>query len=340
MSLVLPDTMQAVQLDQDRGPIFVRRIPVPRPGGGEVLIRMVVSPINPSDLGFIAGGHGFKKTFPVVPGVEGSGTVVAAGSGLLPKLLVGRRVACAKSPTSDGAWAEYMVTRATQCVPLQKNISNEQGAMLLVNPLTALVFFDILKKGGHAAIVNTAAASALGRMMVRLALKKGIPLINIVRRNDQSELLHSLGAEYVLISTEPDFEQKLSALAHKLQAALILDVISGKFTQQLIDAAPDDSLVLLYSNLSQEPSQISPHSLWNHNIRVEGFYLGLWAAKQNLLKILSLSQKVQNLARTDLQSSIFKRLPLSSINEALDLYQKNMTAGKILLMIDPKEISV
>ena len=113
MSLVLPDTMQAVQLDQDRGPIFVRRIPVPRPGGGEVLIRMVVSPINPSDLGFIAGGHGFKKTFPVVPGVEGSGTVVAVGSGLLPKLLVGRRVACAKSPTSDGAWAEYLVTRAT-----------------------------------------------------------------------------------------------------------------------------------------------------------------------------------------------------------------------------------
>jgi len=253
---------------------------------------------------------------------------------------VGRRVACAQAPTSDGAWAEYMVTRATQCVPLQKNISNEQGAMLLVNPLTALVFFDILKKGGHAALVNTAAASTLGRMIVRLALKKGIPLINIVRRKDQADLLHSLGAEYVLISTEPDFEQKLSALAHKLKATLILDAISGKFTQQLIDAAPDNSLVLLYSNLSQEPSQISPHSLWNHNIRVEGFYLGLWAAKQNLLKILSLSQEVQKLARTDLQSSIFKRLPLSSINEALDMYQKNMTAGKILLVIEPSVISL
>ena len=337
MSLPIPDSMQAVQIDQDGGPLFVRQIAVPRPGPGEVLIRMAASPINPSDLGFIAGGHGYEKTFPVVPGVEGSGIVIAAGPGLLPGILKGRRVACAKSATTDGAWAEYMVTRATQSIPLRKNISNEQGAMLLVNPLTALVFFDILKKGGHAACINTAAASALGRMMVRLALKKGIPLINIVRRKDQADLLHSLGAEHVLISTEPGFEQELSVLAHRLKTTLILDAICGAFTQQLINAAPDGSLVLLYSNLSREPSQISPHSLWNHDIRVEGFYLGVWTAKQNLLRILALSQEVQDLAGTDLQSSIYKRLPLSSAREGLEIYQKNMTAGKILLTMGSKE---
>jgi NADPH2:quinone reductase len=340
MSSIIPETMEAVQLDKDGGPLFVRQIPVPRPGAGEVLVQMAASPINPSDLGFIEGGHGYEKTFPVVPGVEGSGTVVAAGSGWLPGILMGRRVACAKSSTSDGAWAEYMVTRAGQCVPLQKNISDEQGAMLLVNPLTALVFIDILKKGRHAACINTAAASALGRMMVRLALKKGVPLINIVRRKDQAEILYSLGAEHVLISTESGFEKRLSALAHLLKATLILDAICGEFTQKLIDAAPDGSLILLYSNLSREPSRISPHSLWNHNIRVEGFYLGVWAEKQNLLKILSLSQEVQKLAGTDLRSSIFKRLPLSSVQEALDMYQKNMTAGKMLLVINPKEISI
>jgi NADPH2:quinone reductase len=339
MSSSIPESMQAVLLDKDGGPLSLRQIPVPKPGAGEVLIRMTTSPINPSDLGFLEGGHGYEKTFPVVPGVEGSGTVVSAGVGLLPKILTGRRVACAKSSTTDGAWAEYMVTRATQCVPLQKNISNEQGAMLLVNPLTALVFFDILKKGRHAALINTAAASALGRMMVRLALKKGIPLINIVRRKDQAEVLTSLGAEHILISTDQDFQQKLTALSHRLHATLVLDAISGNFTQQLIEAAPDNSLVLLYSNLSREPSRISPHSLWNHNIRVEGFFLGTWAAKQNLLKILSLSMEVQNLIKTDLQSPVYKRLPLSSVQEGLDLYQKNMTAGKILLLVKPNDNS-
>jgi NADPH:quinone reductase-like Zn-dependent oxidoreductase len=177
-------------------------------------------------------------------------------------------------------------------------------------------------------------------MMVRLALKKGIPLINVVRRKDQADILFSLGAEHVLISTEPGFGQKLSVLAHQLKATLILDAISGEFTQQLIDAAPDNSLLLLYSNLSREPSRISPHSLWNHNIRVEGFYLGNWAVKQSLLKILRLSMKVQDLVKNDLQTSVSRRLPLSSVQDALDLYQKNMTAGKILLMMDSKEISV
>jgi NADPH2:quinone reductase len=332
MGLIIPDSMQAVQLDKDGGPLTVREIPVPRPGSGEVLVRMAASPINPSDLGFIEGGHGYEKTFPVVPGGEGSGTVIAAGSGLLPNLLLGRRVACAKPSTGDGAWAEYMLTRASQCVPLKKNISFEKGAMLIVNPLTALVFFDILKHGRHAAFVNTAAASALGRMMVRLASKKSIPLINVVRRAEQTEMLYSLGAKHVLVSSEMDFGAKLSTLAHQLKATLFLDAISGEFTQQLIDAAPDNSLILLYSNLSRLPARIAPHSLWRHNIRVEGFYLGTWAAKQSLLKKLSLSLEVQNQVNTDLQVTINKRLPLTSVNEALYLYQKNMTAGKILLV--------
>lgn len=334
MNSLLPESMQAAQLDEDGGKLNLREIPVPHPGPGEVLVRMAVSPINPSDLGFIEGGHGYEKTFPVVPGVEGSGTVVAAGSGLLPKLLLGRRVACAKSSTGDGAWAEYMLTRASQCVPLKKNITFDQGAMLIVNPLTALVFFEILKQGRHAALVNTAAASALGQMLVRLALKKDVPLINIVRRADQAELLFSLGAKYVLVSTDSDFVGKLSGLAHQLKATLILEAISGEFTSQLIDAAPDDSLVLLYSNLSREPARISPHSLWNHNIRVEGFFLGNWAARQSIVKILSLSLQVQNLVNTDLQVTINKRVPLSSVNDGLDLYIKNMTAGKVLLMIN------
>jgi NADPH:quinone reductase-like Zn-dependent oxidoreductase len=340
MSSIFPENMQAVQLDNDGGPLNVRKIPVPRPGAGEVLIRMAASPINPSDLGFIEGGHGYEKTFPVVPGIEGSGMVVAVGTGLLPKLLLGRRVACTKSSNGNGAWAEYMLTRASLCVPLQKNISLEQGAMLVVNPLTALVFFDILKEGRHAAFVNTAAASALGRMMVRLALKKNVPLINVVRRAEQAEILYSLGAKHVLVSSEADFNGKLSALAHQLKATLILDAIGGEFTQQLIDAAPDDSVILLYSNLSREPSRVSPHSLWNHNIRVEGFYLGTWAAKHSLLKILNLSLQVQNLVNTDLRITINERFPLSSVNEALDLYQKNMTAGKILLVIESKNGSI
>jgi NADPH2:quinone reductase len=94
MSALIPESMQAVLIEQSGGSPGVGQIPIPRLGPGQVLVRMAASPINPSDLGFIRGSYGFQNPFPVVPGFEGSGVVVAAGLGLLPRLWVGRRVAC------------------------------------------------------------------------------------------------------------------------------------------------------------------------------------------------------------------------------------------------------
>ncbi len=74
--------------------------------------------------------------------------------------------------------------------------------------------------------------------------------------------------------------------------------------------------------------------------RVEGFYLGTWAAKNSMLKVLSVPQRAQKLLGADLQSAIQKRFPSSSAQERLEFYQKNMTAGKVLLVINPKEVSV
>ncbi len=333
--------MQVAQIEQDGGPLVMRRLPVPKPGPGQVLVRMAASTINPSDIGFLSG-HGTYggRKLPVIPGIEGSGTVVAAGSGLLPRFLKGKRVACSKLPTGNGTWAEYMLTKASLCVPLGKDVSLEDGATLVVNPMTALIFFEIIKAGKHAAFVNTAAASQLGRMLLRLSQARDVPLINIVHREEQAGLLRSLGAEHVLVSTEVDFDQKLKELTQRLNATLILDAISGDFTQRLIDASPAGSLILLYANLSNSPVKFIPSSLWLQDRRVAGFYLGTWASRHGFLKLLSLSRQVQNLAGAELQTIFQKRLPLSAAQEGLELYQQNMTAGKILLVIDPKEVFI
>ena len=124
--MAIPGSMRAVQLrayDGKPESIAVVEMPVPRPGPGEVLVRVVASPINPSDLMFIQGLYGFKKPFPAVPGFEGSGTVVQAGTGMVPRFLNGRRVACvaADSKVPGGMWAEYVVTSAQFCMPLRKN---------------------------------------------------------------------------------------------------------------------------------------------------------------------------------------------------------------------------
>lgn len=339
MSISIPESMQAVRLEEENGKLQVHELPVPTPGPGEVLVKMAASTINPSDIGFLYSTSGYRdRKLPVTPGIEGSGTVVAAGSGLLPKFLLGKRVACTRSGSGDGTWAEFLCTKATLCASLRKEIPFEIGATLVVNPMTALAFFEIIAKGKHAAFVNTAAASQLGRMLVRIANKKGTPLINVVRREEQSDLLYALGAEHVLVSTEVDFDQKLKDLAHRLHATLFLDAISGDFTQRLIDASPAGSLILLYSNLSQSPAKINPNSLWHFDRRVEGFILSAWASKQGLLKILRFTRQVQKLAQTDLNSTFNKRIPFTSVQEGIEIYQKNMTAGKILLVIDTDEI--
>lgn len=331
--------MQAVQLDSPGGRVVVRQCPVPKPAPGEVLIRMAASPINPSDLAFLLGS-GPQKQFPAVPGIEGSGTVVAAGTGLLPRFLTGKRVACAAAPGSGGTWAEYMVTSARRCVALKEEVSLEQGAMLLVNPLTALAFFDIAKRGKHAAIVSTAAASALGRMIVRLGAKHGIPIINIVRRQGQMDLLRSMGADYVLNNSDANFIAQLHALTHKLSATLLLDALAGRQTQELLAAAPARSTVVVYGYLTREPSVIDSTTFLYEEKRLVGFYLPNWLAKRGLFQVLRDTSRVQQLAGEDLQTTVQGRLPLSAVQQALDLYQGNMTAGKVLLVANPHEIPV
>ena len=337
----IPSTMRAVQLDEPMGRLTVREIPVPRPQAGQVLVRMAAAPINPSDLGALSGvGYRGKRQFPFTPGLEGSGTIVQAGQGLMPRLLKGRRVACSALLTGDGTWAEYMVTSAGSCIPLDRGVSFEQGATLLVNPLSALAILDIARQGKHRAIVSTAAASALGGMILRLGKRRNLPIIHVVRRQAQVDFIRGQGEEYVLNSSEADFVEQLRTLAHKLHATLLLDAISGSMTQQLADAAPFGSTILLYSRLSTEDCIIDSRTALTKSLHLDGWFLANWLREKNLLKILQLSNQAQSLLATDLYSPIHKRLPLSAAQEGLDTYVNAMSAGKILLVADPQEVKI
>jgi NADPH:quinone reductase-like Zn-dependent oxidoreductase len=211
--------------------------------------------------------------------------------------------------------------------------------MLLVNPLTALAFFDIAKRGKHAAIVSTAAASALGRMIVRLGARHGVPIINIVRRQSHVELLHSMGAKYVLNTGDADFSAQLQTLAHQLNATLLLDALAGRQTPQLLRAAPAGSTVVVYGYLAREPSVIEATTFLYEEKELTGFYLPNWLAKKGLFQVLRDTSRVQQLAGTDLQTTVQRRVPLSAAQEALELYQGNMTAGKVLLLANQSDVS-
>ncbi len=327
MDQSIPKTMQAILL-KDSGQLTLGEVALPALGTNQVLIRMSASPINPSDLGFLKGAYGFQKPFPVVPGFEGSGRVVAVGSGLLSHFLRSKRVAF--SAAQGGAWAEYAAISASNCVPLPKQVTFDQGSMMIVNPMSALAFFEIAKQERHAAIVSNAAAGALGRMILRLGQIYRKPVIHLVRRAEQVELLRSLGGEYVLDSNAPDFYAQLRMLSSRLKATLILDPVGGEQTRQLLDATPKDSTIVVYGSLAGKRD--TPHALGTGDKRIKGFFLPDWLAKRGALRVFLDVRRAQHLAPQLLQTPIQTRLPLSAAEQGIKMYQANLTAGKVLFV--------
>jgi NADPH:quinone reductase-like Zn-dependent oxidoreductase len=330
----IPDQMTAVVLDSYSGvqALRVEQRPVPKPGDNEVLVKVAAASINPSDLAFLEGHYGFKKPTPVVPGFEGSGTVVAAGSGMMSGYLNGKRVACVSQDKGDGSWAEYMVTRTGFALPLDKSVSLEHGAMSVVNPLTAMAFLTIVKEGGHKAIVHTAAASALGQMVNRLGMREGFQVINIVRREQQVDLLKQQGAAIVLNSSEPVFDRQLADVCQQHKVRLAFDAVAGSMTMRLLEAMPAGSKVTVYGGLSYEPAQAEPGHLIFQNKCVDGFWLTLWLAKKNFMQSLMLWRRAQKLLSTELRSEVRARFVLQEARKAVMDYQGHMTGGKVLFI--------
>ena len=218
----------------------------PQPSANQVLVRMEAAPINPSDLAIMTTGADLAQAdyapgrvvAPVAPalvaaqsarvgraltvGNEGAGEVVAAGEGEVAQALLGRRVAC----VPGAAFAEYALADAAMCLPLGGH-SAEAGASSFVNPMTALGFVETARREGHGAIVHAAAASNLGQMLNRICQEDGFGLVNIVRRQEQADLLRGQGATHVVDSSSADFERELADAIAATGAFLGFDPIGG-----------------------------------------------------------------------------------------------------------------
>ena len=330
-NLKMPDKMKALVLSEFGKPLILQQVAVPKPERGQILIKIDSSPINPSDNSFIRGMYQTKKVLPVIAGFEASGTVVASGSDLMSKRLLGKRVACLAPTDGNGTWAEYMVTGKNSAIPLKKDVDTEQGSMLLVNPLSVMAMVDIAKKGKHKAIANTAAASALGQMLNTVCLDKKISLVNIVRREDQVELLKSQGAKYVVNSSANDFKHELTDIFSRLGVSLAFDAIAGPMTFDLSEALPAESEIMIYGGLSELPAYIHPGKLIFERKKVSGFWLSEWITHQPVLKLLYIFHKIQKYISTSHRTKIRERVALVEVNDRLYHYLEHMTAGKILV---------
>ena len=230
--------------------ISIATTEIPTPSDNEVLIKVEASPINPSDLGLLisfaadlttlsvlGSGDGTVATMKIHPammgamkprldqsmpvGNEGSGVVVDAGANA--KALIGKTVGVA----GGSMYSQYRCVPASSCLVMDDSTTSAEAASSFVNPLTALAFVETMKMENHSAIVNTAAASNLGQMLVKICKDDSVPLVNIVRKPEQVAVLKDLGAEHICNTSDPDFMKNLVAALIATGATLAFDATGG-----------------------------------------------------------------------------------------------------------------
>jgi NADPH:quinone reductase-like Zn-dependent oxidoreductase len=319
------------------GVLQVRDVPAPaEPGPGEVRVRMLASPVNPSDISYIRGEYGQQPLLPATPGFEGVGVVEAIGSGLLARRVRGKRVCVLNRAT--GNWQEQVVVPARQAIPVPADLPDEQAAAFFVNPASAVVMTRyVLRVRPAAWLVQTAAGSALGRMVIRLGKHYGFRTINVVRRREQAEELLRAGGDAVVCTADESLVVRVQQITGGEGAAFALDAVGGAAGTALIQSLAAGGRLLVYGTLAGEPISIDPRVLMVGQKRVEGFWLSQWVPRQGVLTMLGLIRRIGKLFREGIVTSeIGATFPLDEVQAAVKQAVLPGRQGKVLLRIQPK----
>jgi len=352
--------------------LSLQDVPVPTPAANEVVVRVEASPINPSDLGvLIAGadmttatvegtperpvvtaslgegalaGLSARVDKPLPVGNEGAGTVVAAGSSAAAQALLGTTVGIA----GGAMYSQYRAVDTSACLVLPEGATARDGASSFVNPLTALGMLETMRREDHSGLVHTAAASNLGQMLVKLCQKDGVPLVNVVRKSEQEELLRSLGAVHVCNSSSASFSADLVEALKATSATLAFDATGGgTLASQLLNGMEEAAnstaaeysrygstvhkQVYIYGGLDTGPTMLTRNfgMAWG----VGGWLLTPFLQNAGAATVGRLRARVASELTTTFASTYTREVSLAGMlaPEAFNAYVKRATGEKFLV---------
>lgn len=348
-------------------------IPTPEPAPDEVVVRIEAAPINPSDLLLLTATadmstavYGGTADRPVVTakisepamgmlatrvgqsmpvGNEGAGVVVRAGSSPQAQALLGRTVAA----LGGAMFSQERCLKLEQVMPLPDGTDPADGASCFVNPLTSLAMTETMRMEGHTALVHTAAASNLGQMLVRICQADGIPLVNIVRKEDQAALLKGMGGQYVCNSSAPTFMSDLTEALAATGATLAFDATGGgTLASQILtcmEAAINRSVtvynrygsntlkqVYIYGRLDTAPVTLQP-AAYGFAWSVSGWLLTPFMQKVGAAGMGRMRARIVAELKTTFASHYSHRVSLAGAlrKDALDAYNRRATGEKFLV---------
>jgi len=353
--------------------LSLAQVPILAPSPDEILVRIEATPINPSDLGLLLGpadlstvkvagaGDEAVVTAKIPPAImralagrldqslpvgnEGGGVVVEAGASPEAQALLGKTVGI----LGGAMYAQYRTVKAADALVVHADATPRDAASCFVNPLTALAMVETMRLEGHTALVHTAAASNLGQMLVKICVKDGVDLVNIVRSVEQSALLKSLGAKYVVDSSTPTFMEELIAALVATGATIAFDAIGGgKLAGQILtgmEVAANQRAggaysrygsttykqVYIYGGLDTGPTELN--RAFGMSWGLGGFLLTPFLIKVGPAETQRLRQRVADELKTTFASHYTAEISLTEAlqPEIMAAYNKKTTGEKYLI---------
>lgn len=268
--------MRALQIKKFGNPgevIKLEEIDKSIPKSNEVLIKMKFCPINPSDLLYVMGQYGVQPELPAIPGFEGMGEIESFGSGV-DDLTIGTKVI----PLGIGStWQEYLVAPRNQLIIVPEGLKDESASQILVNPMTAWILaMDEIKIEVNQWLLQTAAGSTLGRIIIQLSKMKGFKTINFVRRREQIQELLDLGADVVICTEDKDVVEQVMKIT-KIGADGGIDAVGGKTCGLALSCLKRGGKLIVYGLLSlSNRTPIDTGEMIFKGTIMKGFWLSRW----------------------------------------------------------------
>lgn len=298
---------------------------------GQVLVEVIMAPVNPSDLFFVQGSYGQPRIKGNAAGFEGVGRVLASGGGATGDSLIGKRVAFLGTVT--GTWAAHAVSDAALCIPLRDDMRDEDGAALIVNPLTAVALLERVREAGSEAFFLNAAGSQLGRLMLGLAKDQGLKALAVIRRDTEAQALRELGATEVLVSQARDFAAQAGAAIKAYKPRVLLDAVGDQVAADLFFAMPAGAHWVVYGKMSDEAPSLSQLGQFIFmDKHVQGFWLSRWLPAAPPERRAAVIADVQErFASGAWQTRVARKLGLTRAIDGI-LPALSESAGKVMLV--------
>jgi mitochondrial enoyl-[acyl-carrier protein] reductase / trans-2-enoyl-CoA reductase len=330
----MEDRVKRVQITSYGVPEEVARcVEVPdvgMPGAGEVTFEVLAFPINPADVMFCRGAYRIKPPLPATPGAECVGRVLAIGEGV-SYVAPGDLVINLQREN----WAQRRRVKENDIVGLPTGIDVKQAAMIRINPPTALLMLtDLVDLRRGEWVLQNAANSAVGKLLIRFARARGLRTVNIVRREASFAELKALGADICLVDG-PDLSSQVRPILDGAPIRLALDVVGGHATGRLAALVADGGTVCNYGAMGDESANVNVaySDLIFRGVSILGFLLGRALAKRSLAELRALYADIAGQVHTDgLWAPVEAVYPIDEIGAALTHAQRPARGGKILVV--------